>query len=546
MELNIEVTIIMQKSKLPKAAVLSYAVVAVLFIAFFIYMAIFEHVSVQKTRDVRAGYTIDQYSVEEIEDPSAPIGIRKEYRWILGDIDTGESTLTFYLVHHYAEVYIDDELMYSLMPQKANQIGQSISSNWVTIPLYPSDSGKEVRVIVTPVYESVRNRTIEFHLGSFHELYVAQLKHDLPQLILSAACILLGLFIMLAQLALIWRKRSQNWDIFFLGNFTTILGVWKITDTRFSPFMFDGNTLVLGYLTIGALFLACIPLALYLNSRFTDLKPAPMLIVSLLASGATLIALFCQVFGIADFKQTLPLSHIMIILIAVTLLAMVFARKVKGKSSQARWNWGFTSLLIIGAFADLLVYYINKSSSGLVFTLLAVLLYTLSLFTINILDINKKAYTDTHTGLFNKSRWDALMDSPHPINEPIGMIMLDLNHLKYTNDTMGHEAGDKVIFNFANILRNTIPPNHTICRWGGDEFAVMITNANREAMEQYLEEIHTAVTAYNESGEKPAIYYAVGYALSTEFPELSREALFKKADERMYINKQQWYSENSV
>ena len=536
----------MQKSKLQTVAVASYTAVAVLFILFFIYMGACENVSVQKARDSRTYHVVEHYSAEEIEDPSAPIGIRKECRWTWNDIDTNETTLTFYLVHQYAEVYFGDELMYSLMPQDTNQIGKSVSSNWVTIPVYPSDSGKEVRVIVTPVYESVRDRAVEFHVGSFHELYVAQLKHDLPQLILSAACIMLGLFIMLAQLALIWCKRTQNWGIFYLGNFTMILGIWKITDTRFSPFMFEGNTLILGYLSIGALFLACIPLALYLTSRFSDLKPKPILVVSLIASGAALITLFCQVFGIADFRQILPLAHIVIILMVLSLFITAFIQTTQRKSSRTKPYWGLIVLLIVGAFADLLVFYINKSSSGLVFTLFTVLIYTLSLFTINMMDTNKKAYTDAHTGLFNRSRWDALMENQTTINEPISMIMLDLNGLKFVNDTMGHDTGDKMVFRFANILRNTIPPTNTICRWGGDEFAVMITNADREKTEKYLEEVQAAVDTYNASGEKPALYYAAGYALSSEFPSLSHKALLKKADERMYLNKRQWDRENTL
>lgn len=507
-------------------------------------MGLFENVSIEKTRGASTYHIVDHYSVEEIEDSSAPIGVRREYRWMMDDIGTDDTTLAFYLVHHYAEVYFDNELVYSLMPKDTNRIGKSISSNWVTVPVYSSDSGKEVRIVVTPVYESVRNRQIEFEIGSFHMLYLAQLKSDLPQLILSAACILVGIFTMVAQLVLVWRRRLQNWDIFYLGNFTTLLGLWKITDTRFSPFIFTGNTMILGYLAIGALFLIGIPLALYLKGRFADYGTNLMLTVSLIISGVALIALSCQVLGIADFRQLLPLSHGTIIILAICLLIMVFTWKLRKKSIQLQRSWKFILLLVCGALADLIAFYVNGNSSGLVFSLLAVLIYTVLLFMTSILDINRKVYTDAHTGLFNKNRWDDLMDSHSLISEPIGMMMLDLNRLKYINDTMGHEAGDKMIFNFANILRNTIPATNTICRWGGDEFAVMITNAKRETIQKYVEEIRTAVAGYNATGEKPAIYYAVGYALSTEFPKMSRKALFQKADERMYLDKQRWYEEN--
>ena len=128
--------------------------------------------------------------------------------------------------------------------------------------------------------------------------------------------------------------------------------------------------------------------------------------------------------------------------------------------------------------------------------------------------------------------------------EPIGVIMFDLNRLKYINDTMGHEVGDKMILSFSNILRNSIPYSNTICRWGGDEFTVMVTDASREKIETYLADIRFEADSYNDSCEKPEIHYAVGYALSTEFPGVSRRELMQRADARMYQDKKRWYKAN--
>ena len=103
-----------------------------------------------------------------------------------------------------------------------------------------------------------------------------------------------------------------------------------------------------------------------------------------------------------------------------------------------------------------------------------------------------------------------------------------------------------MIVNFANILRNSIPPTNTICRWGGDEFAVLFVNVNLEMIEQYEWKIKKAVRQYNASGAKPAQEYAVGHALSNEFPQMSRRELFQKADERMYGDKKKCHEENPI
>lgn len=531
------------KSKLTKATILSYAIVSLLFLAFFIYMALFEHISVYSERESRTYTLIEDYSVEEIPDSKAPVGIRKEYRFTLEQIGTNENSLGFYLVHHYAEVYFDNELVYRLTESGDNYLSDSVSSNWIIIPIYPEDSGKEVRVVVTPVYKSVVNREIEFQLGSHLMIYLNQLKKDLPQIVSATLCILIGLFIMTIQLILILMRKSRIWDMFYLGNFTLLLGVWKIVDTRFSSLLFPGNTLVLGYIAIGALFLCPIPFLLFLKEWLQNTKTVLLLTVALVFSGVSLCALLCQVFGIAEFRETLVLSHIMIVITVLLGLMLSFSRRWKQKDRIPKNALKLIMILVLmaGAVFDLIKYYISGTSSGIVYTIAAFLLCIVILFITNLLDINKRGYTDAQTGLFNRSRWDQLVGVKAPASATVGLIMLDLNRLKYTNDTMGHEAGDKMIYNFSNILRNSISHSNTICRWGGDEFAVMVMDADREKMEACLLEIAQATEAYNASGAKPEIHYAAGYALSSEFPKHTLEELLRVADKRMYLNKKQWY-----
>lgn len=299
--------------------------------------------------------------------------------------------------------------------------------------------------------------------------------------------------------------------------------------------------MVLGYISIGALFLSVIPFLLYIVSQSTMKKISSILVMSVIACGTALIAYLLQASGVADLRQTLLLAHIVIGLSAIVLFTTVVSPKIRKKEDNRMWYWKLSVILVCGCALDLMSYYLNGNSAGLVFTLFGVLVYTLLLFVIDIFYTSKMAYTDARTGLFNKAGWDVLMNNHALFEKTVGMMMLDLNRLKYINDTMGHEAGDKMILNFANILRNNIPASNTICRWGGDEFTVLILNANQEIMEQYMRGIREAVNAYNDSGEIPALYYAAGYVLSTEFPGLSPQKLLEKADERMYIEKQNWY-----
>lgn len=531
------------KSKLKITAVAACFIVTALFAMFFLYLIFFENTAVYSARKIDSYTEQTSYSVKDIYDSSAPAGLRREYSWTLNITETNESCLEFYIMHQYCEVYFDDELMYSIAPRSGNILTKSISSNWITVPIYPKDSGKEVRVLLTPVYDSVKNFDVCFYIGSHSAIYQMQLKHDLLQIILAILCMLVGVIILAVHMVILTKKKSQPGYMFYLGSFSVILGLWRITDTRFSPLMFNGNTLVLGYIAIGMLFICPIPIMLFMKDRLKDCKETPMLVMSLAASVTACAALILQIFGIAEFKQTLPLCHIIILASMITLIAAVFIHSRQKNASHSKSSWIYIIMLTCGIISDMVLFYFNKSSSGTVFMISAFIIYAVALFTENILFIGKSAFADAGTGLINRSRWNQLLED-YSTDEPVAVIMIDINRLKSINDYYGHDVGDKVIFSFSGILKKSFDSDSVICRWGGDEFTALIRNADKIKLEKLLSNVKTAVEIYNKSNEKPHIYYSVGYALSDDFPQLKLGRLLRVADEMMYKNKQQWYAEH--
>lgn len=531
-----------EKGKLQTTVTLTYVTVFILFLVFAIYMSAAERNNIYQARTIEPCEILEDYVETTVEDSSAPVGIRKEYRWKLSDISTTKDYLAFYIVHHYAQVHIDGELVYSLTPNENNRIGASPSSNWIFIPLDQSDNGREIVVTVTPVYKSVINREIEFMIGARSDIILKRLKVDLPQIAASVLCLFIGIFLMIAQPILILRKKSNSWGLFYLGNFLLLIGVWRITDTRFSPIFFSANPMVLGYITLAVLFIVIAPLLLFIKEHFTGRKKTLLLLTLFAVCVTALIALICQVFKIAELRETLPLCHIMLVVcMAVILLVSLVSSKKDSVKPDVR---GMVLLLTAGCIADLLFFYWKGTSSGVIFSATALLIYTVARFIIEICDVNKKVFIDAQTGLFNRSRWNDIIKNPLPASRASGVMMLDLNRLKYINDTMGHKMGDKMIFGFATILREVFTTDCMVFRWGGDEFTVLVSGADRDKMNQYVFNISKAVDEYNTSGNIPEIHYAVGYALSTDYPSFSYEELMKKADEKMYLDKSEWYQKN--
>lgn len=529
--------------KLNSTAIAIYTVTALLFVVFAVYMLAFKDNNVYSARQVGSYKTVDNYSEAIIEDSSAPIGIRREYSWQIDKIDNNESCLMFYLVHSYAEVRFDGKLIYRLSTDENTAVCKSPSSNWVIVPLYPSDVGKKVTITVTPVYKSVENRKIEFIIGSRYAVFMHRLKLDLPLIILSALCIIMGILLIIVQMCFVMNKRTSSLDMLYLGIFALLLGIWRITDTRLSPIMFIHHASSLGYISLSALFIMAVPLMLFVYERHADkFRVFPKLTV-IATCAVSAFCLVCQVFGIEELRETLVLYHIMLILDIVVLLVISCVDARMG--AKDRNTIIFVILIISGSVLDLTYYYINATSQGVVFTIIAFLVYAFYLFTDNILATQRRAYVDVNTRLYNKPHWEELINDSIPPDEPIGVMMIDLNRLKYINDTYGHATGDKIIVKFSEILRDNFSSGEFLCRWGGDEFAGVVRNADRQKMESYASAIYADVEDYNSSGVTPKIYFACGYALSAEFPDISRNKLLTKADERMYINKQQWYDTHS-
>lgn len=531
-----------EKNKLQTTVTVTYAVVLLSLFVFAVYMSCAEHSSVYQARAIDQCEILKDYTETTVEDPSAPVGIRREYRFNLSDITPTKDYLAFYIVHNYAEVRIDGETVYSLTPNENNKIGSSPSSNWVFIPLDQTDNGKDISVTVTPVYKSVVNREIEFMLGTRSDIVLGRLRTDAPQIVLSLLCIFTGIALMIILPIVIWSKKSASWGMFYLGNLLFLIGVWRITDTRFSSIFFSKNPMSLGYITIAALFITFAPLLLFIKERFSGRKKTLLLLTALVVCINAMIALICQVFGIAELRETLILCHIML-LVCLAVLILVSVTHIDKKAGEAKLH-GMVLLLSAGALVDLLYFYWKKTSSGTIFTVTALLIYTVARFITEMFNINRKIYIDAQTGLFNRSRWNALIDNSAPVSEATGVMMLDLNRLKYINDTMGHKMGDRMILGFADILRKTLPTDCMIFRWGGDEFTVLVSDADRDKMKSCISKISAAAEAHNLSGEKPEIHFAAGYALSTDYPTFSREELLKKADEKMYHNKSEWHQKN--
>ena len=149
--------------------------------------------------------------------------------------------------------------------------------------------------------------------------------------------------------------------------------------------------------------------------------------------------------------------------------------------------------------------------------------------------LEQKACTDAHTGLPNKDACELLLNTPEKVKESTACMMFDLNNLKIVNDTMGHSAGDRLIMDFAQLLRSVIPEKNFVGRYGGDEF---IYHTSKTEVEELLKSLYREKDRLNSNENQIQIDYACGWAFPDEDGAYTMQMLLDKADVYMYENKQ--------
>ena len=169
-----------------------------------------------------------------------------------------------------------------------------------------------------------------------------------------------------------------------------------------------------------------------------------------------------------------------------------------------------------------------------------IVIQTLAAMKMSVLNklLEQRAYTDAHTGLPNKDACEVLLNNKETVAKHTACMMFDLNNLKIINDTKGHSKGDRLILNFARLLRNVIPQKDFVGRYGGDEFMVVIYNTSKTEIEDILKQLSREKDRLNSSGNNMPIDYACGWAISDADSECTIQLLLDKADYYMYENKQ--------
>nr|WP_255616555.1 sensor domain-containing diguanylate cyclase [Microvirga puerhi] len=161
-------------------------------------------------------------------------------------------------------------------------------------------------------------------------------------------------------------------------------------------------------------------------------------------------------------------------------------------------------------------------------------------------ELVRLADTDALTKLVNRRGFDAALERAvrrmQRTGEPMSLLLLDLDHFKRLNDTLGHPAGDEVLRHFGSLLGQMARrPDDVAARYGGEEFALILADTDRVGAETVAQEFQASLAdaaIAHPSGIGGCVTVSVGIACLGPDMAASPELLISRADIALYAAKQ--------
>ncbi len=153
--------------------------------------------------------------------------------------------------------------------------------------------------------------------------------------------------------------------------------------------------------------------------------------------------------------------------------------------------------------------------------------------------------TDTLTGLANYRFFlQSLaqeLERTQRSGQPTSLMMLDIDHFKNVNDTWGHETGNKALMHVADIIRQTVRRLDIPCRYGGEEFAIILPDTGLLASVQVAERIRILIaeSPLSHNDTPLSLTVSIGIATYQLNSALQPEQLIENADKYLYQAKQE-------
>ncbi len=293
------------------------------------------------------------------------------------------------------------------------------------------------------------------------------------------------------------------------------------------------------YISAFAVCTVCLCLSIYAAPKYPGFIRAIAITIdeTLLLAGIFIarhlapqtIVVFASVLIVPVVFITDTFSTALMLLVNIIVFTQVGSRTM----APEIYRWVLSNLCIFSAVGVLIGHFVNKTRFER---------YVFAESMAELADIQARyAYRDQLTDLQNRRAYEEMIAQlAKDLPSGCSVISVDVNDLKNTNDTLGHDAGDELLIGTAKCLCRSFPGTDRIYRIGGDEFAIIITD------EEYdVEAALSRLKRYGADWKGDLIHgfsVSTGVASAKEFDHI--DAILKAADQRMYESKREYYEKS--
>ena len=158
--------------------------------------------------------------------------------------------------------------------------------------------------------------------------------------------------------------------------------------------------------------------------------------------------------------------------------------------------------------------------------------------------LQKMALTDPLTSLGNRATFDMSIKQAAAITQrsgkPYSLLLIDLDHFKQVNDSYGHQVGDTILQRVADAIKNSARDSDICCRYGGEEFAVILPDTKAKNAEILAERIHAQVAkvSIQQPSVRQSVTVSIGISCANKRSNVRPETLVEEADQALYLAKE--------
>ena len=157
-------------------------------------------------------------------------------------------------------------------------------------------------------------------------------------------------------------------------------------------------------------------------------------------------------------------------------------------------------------------------------------------------ELQRLSSTDRLTGLYNRGHWEEMLRQDYArhrrYDTNAALVMFDIDHFKKVNDTYGHQAGDAVIQQTADIIRKDMRDADIAGRYGGEEFVVLLPGTDSEGAVMFAERLRQSIEAHEVRYEQHSIRFTISLGVADlSLPTSGYAQLIERADNALYASK---------